>query len=135
MVMFKSCYIWRSSDLFPLPPPPKEYIIYLTLRKKVIFKTTAHKKYIVLLYHLFYQHSWQEKACLFFSVWHDYSVIFIFGPTSSLFILVISLQYGFLTDFTKDFIAITQLNQDSTLNVVRKQTKLTKFVFQTFRYE
>lgn len=38
--------------------------------------------------------------------------------------LVISLQYDFVADLTKDFIAIIQLNQDSTLGAARNQTKL-----------
>jgi len=40
-----------------------------------------------------------------FSTTHDYSVIFIFGPTSSLFTVVIGLQYDFVTDLTTNFIA------------------------------
>lgn len=64
-----------------------------------------------------------------FSMTRNYSVIFIFGPTSSLFILVISLQYNFVTDLTKDFIAVIQLNQDSTLDVAPKQAKLMESLF------
>lgn len=51
-------------------------------------------------------------------------LIFIFASTLSLFILVISLQYNFIADLTKDFIAVIQLNQDSTLDAACNQTKL-----------
>lgn len=100
-------------------------MIYLTLQEKVIFKITAHIKNIVSLNNLFYKHSWHQKEnLLFFSIAHKYSVIFVFGSTLSVFILVISLQYDFVADLTKDFIAVIQLNQDSTLDTARNQTKL-----------
>lgn len=100
-------------------------MIHLTLQEKVILKITAHIKSIVSHSHLFYKHSWHgHENLLFFSMAYKYSVIFIFGSTLSLFILVISLQYDFVADLTKDFIAIIQLNQDSTLDAARNQTKL-----------
>lgn len=122
MNTFKSCYFWRSSEFFF---PMTKSMIHLTLQEKVIFKIAAHIKSIVSLNNLFYKHSCHGKEnLLFFSIAHKYSVIFIFGSTSSLFIPVISLQYDFVADLTKDFIAVIQLNQDSTLVAARNQTKL-----------